>query len=206
MSELIKGIAIGLAISAGHEWNKLTPDEQGSYLHNAEPCVPPPVAIETEQKVVETSSPDTCNTCNGKGFTELNHGLAMVACEACGATGNADGSGDKVSTKFIRPEAKGEVVIPLDEIDKSQPITIKLNCKVIEQVGEVLEVKEREDGLDVVAKLTPERAIKGAAIAGEPLYGKGKPEIPKGQYVCSKCSAVHRDSSKIGKKHLKYRG
>jgi len=29
--------------------------------------------------------------------------------------------------------------------------------------------------------------------------------IPKGFYLCSKCEAIHRETSKLGKRHLKYK-
>ena len=31
-------------------------------------------------------------------------------------------------------------------------------------------------------------------------------ELNPGEYLCSKCSAIHRDSSRVGKAHLKYKG
>ena len=31
-----------------------------------------------------------CETCGGRGFTELEHGLVMIKCQECGGTGELD--------------------------------------------------------------------------------------------------------------------
>lgn len=73
-----------------------------------------------------------CEECDGKGFIEYEHGLIMVICDC--------DKGKEIT------ERTGE--IRHDSIDR----VISDN----QPVGVVKEVKEKEDGLDIVAELTPE--------------------------------------------------
>jgi len=56
---------------------------------------------------------------------------------------------------------------------------------------------------------SPEPAPAGEKKEGQPEKPKtpqGKPDfIPKGQYWCGKCQTLHRETSKLGKRHLKHK-
>ena len=46
-----------------------------------------------------------CKTCEGKGFTELEHGLVMLECPDCKGTGEIDAS-DNGTGQADKPKTK----------------------------------------------------------------------------------------------------
>ena len=93
--------------------------------------------------------------------------------------------------------------LPVEEVHPVLLIEVKHQGMPI---GEVVEVKEREDGLDVVAKLIPEGSDllkKIGMIAGEPEAPESPLEPKPSEYHCTRCNTLHRKTSNIGQKHLK---
>lgn len=76
------------------------------------------------------------------------------------------------------------------DIPEGKPVSPK-NFKLI---GEPKPVAEDE----------PKPIPDAPQSATEPSKEEAK-AIPQGFYSCSKCQAVHRETSKLGKRHLKYK-
>lgn len=78
------------------------------------------------------------------------------------------------------------------------------NCYVGERLWKEGKVYDLPDSMEIHPK---NFRLVGEAPAPEPVTSKSSPirpdVIPDGQYWCSKCLSLHRETSKIGKKHLK---
>ena len=92
--------------------------------------------------------------------------------------------------------AKGDVVDLPDEMFKYE--------KNFAPVGEVVDPTPKEPTtLKELQEKKPETALAVTQSVTTPAETPPEPRL--GEYLCTKCSTIHRESSGIGKRHLKHR-
>jgi len=76
--------------------------------------------------------------------------------------------------------------------------------------GEIYELPEgmekSEKNFQAIEETKPELKPESGAKPARPIAEKTKPsKIPKGSFWCVKCQSLHKETSKVGQKHLKYK-
>lgn len=72
--------------------------------------------------------------------------------------------------------------------------------KTYELPDDMVKSEKNFQPIEQPVEVEPEQVIQPVSDTPE------KPREPKsGEYLCSKCHSIHRESSKLGQKHLKYK-
>ena len=139
-----------------------------------------------------------CKTCEGKGFTELEHGLVMLECPDCKGTGEIDEGKESVLTEemlqkaFDIPAPTPLTMTDLEALSQDEyieigeePKALVLSGKMCREGESLEELEDKARQIIKARKVGKDDSDNGTEQADKPVRSRnpGKPKQPSKRKV-----------------------